>query len=56
MQEIFDKLDVHEDLILSRQEFINTLREDLRILKILHKPAIYLTKVDRNMTLDRLLY
>ena len=56
MQETFDKLDIHEDLILPRQEFIDALRQDIRILKILHKPAIYLSKVDRSMTLDRLLY
>ena len=56
MQEIFDKMDVHEDLILNRKEFIQALREDIRILKILHKPALYLSKVDRHMTLDRLLF
>ena len=55
MQEIFDKMDVHEDLILPRKKFLDALKEDIRIIKLLHKPAIYMSKVDRHMTLDRLL-
>jgi hypothetical protein len=55
MQEIFDKLDVHEDLILPRKKFVSALREDIRVIKLLHKPAIYMSKVDRHMNLDRLL-
>ena len=55
MHQIFEFCDKYNDLVLPRQKFIKKLRDDVRIVKILEKPAVYITTVDRALTLDRLL-
>lgn len=55
MKEIFTDLDKHNDMIVSRKLLIDKLRCDVRIVKILHMPAVFLPSIDKSMNVDKVL-
>ena len=56
MRELYLDLDKHSDMIVSRKQYIDKLRSDVRIVKILHLPAVYMPSIDKTMNVDRVLY
>jgi hypothetical protein len=54
-KEIFSALDRHEDLVVSRLEYLKQLRRDVRISRLLHKPAIHIQGLEKTLTLERVL-
>ncbi|EAR83067.2 EF hand protein (macronuclear) [Tetrahymena thermophila SB210] len=56
MRELFIDLDKHNDMIVSRKQYVEKLRSDVRIVKILHLPALYMPSIDKTMNVDRVLY
>lgn len=55
IKEIFHEVDKYEDLIVKRQVLIKRLRDDVRIARVLHKPAIHIVEIDKYFSMDRLL-
>lgn len=55
MRELFADLDKHNDLIVNRKQLVEKLRSDVRIVKILHLPAVYMPSIDKTMKVDRVL-
>jgi len=55
IREVFNEVDKHEDLIVKRQALVKRLREDVRIMRILHKPAVHIVEIDKYLTMERLL-
>ncbi|KRX08415.1 hypothetical protein PPERSA_12896 [Pseudocohnilembus persalinus] len=56
MKQIFDQVDKDQDWVIRRQNLIKALRQDIRIARILHLPAVYLANIDKQLTTDRVLY
>lgn len=54
IEKIFTKLDKSGDLIVSRRELISVIRKQM--FEKLGLPAIYIAKIDKVLTLERLLY
>ncbi len=42
MKQIFDSLDANHDFIVNRKTFLEKLRNNIKIAKLLHLPAVYL--------------
>lgn len=55
MREIYNDLDKHGDMIVSRKQLIDKLRSDVRIVKILHLPAVYMPSIEKTMKVDKVL-
>lgn len=56
MRELFDDLDKHNDMIVSRRQLVEKLRSDVRIVKILHLPAVFMPSIEKTMNVDKVLY
>jgi len=55
MREIYNDLDKHGDMIVSRKQLIDKLRSDVRIVKILHLPAVFMPSIEKTMKVDKVL-
>ena len=55
LREIFEEADQHGDFVVSRAEVLAKARADVRIIRNLHKPAVYLPDLDKKLTLERVL-
>ena len=55
IKEVFHEVDKHEDLIVKRGVLVKRLREDVRIARVLHKPAVHIVEIDKYLSLERLL-
>jgi len=55
IKEVFHEVDKHEDLIVKRAVLVKRLREDVRIARVLHKPAVHIIEIDKFLSLERLL-
>lgn len=53
--EIFTHLDKYEDLLIKTEDYLNALRADLRIQKIIKKSAVKIPVVDRELTVGEIL-
>lgn len=47
MKQIFDKVDKNQDWVVKRSVLIEKLREDVRVVRLLHLPAVYLANIDK---------
>lgn len=56
MKEIYDDLDKHKDLVVKRKLLVQKLRADIRIVRILHLPAVYISGIDKSLNLERAIY
>ena len=56
MREIYNDLDKHGDMIVSRKQLIDKLRSDVRIVKILHLPAVYMPSIEKTVKVDKVLH
>lgn len=54
-RDVFDHLDVHNDLVVKTMEFITALRSNPEIVKIIDKPAIEIPIVGRTLNVDEIL-
>ncbi len=50
---IYDRLDVHSDLIVPRGELIATLRKDVRVAAILNQPAVFIASIEDTINIDK---
>ena len=51
MKDIFNKIDKHKDLIISRTKFIKKLKEN-QVLKLnMDKPAVFIANLKKTLTL-----
>lgn len=55
IKEIFHDVDKYDDLIVKRLALVKKLREDVRIARILHKPAVHIVEIDKYLSMERLL-
>lgn len=55
LQELFNEIDVQQDLVVKRKDLVTKLRGDIRIIRSMHLPALYLQKIDKTLNLERVL-
>ena len=55
LKEIFHNLNKNNDLAIQRKAIINKVRSDERITRVLHKPAVHLSRTEKILTLDMIL-
>ena len=55
LREIFEESDRYGDFVVARSEVLAKVRADVRIIRNLHKPAVYLPDLDKKLTLERVL-
>lgn len=53
MKQIFDCLDTYNDSIVNRKAFIEKLRNNIKIAKVLHLPAVYLPSIRKTLILNK---
>ena len=51
---IFEKLDVHGDLIVPRSDFLYALRKDVRVAAILNQPAVFIASIEDTVNIDKI--
>lgn len=56
MRNVFKEIDKTGDLMVSRKVLIRSLRKDYKLSQSLQNPAVYLTKFDKVLILDRVLH
>lgn len=56
MKNIFEDLDKEKDYLVLRQKLVDQIRNDARIIKILHIPAVYVQSIGKSLTIDKVLY
>lgn len=55
LREIFEDADKYGDFVVARSELLEKVRADVRIIRNLQKPAVYLPDLDKKLTLERIL-
>lgn len=55
-EQIYNDLDRHQDLVIPLKELLYKLKNDVHFARILYEPIVYLTKIDKAINLDRVLY
>ena len=55
-ERIYNDLDRHQDFIVPLKELIKKIRNDVQIGRILDEPMVYLAKIGKMVTLDKVLY
>jgi len=55
LRDIFHNLDKYDDLAVPRLELVRKVRDDVRIARHLHKPAVHITEIDKHLSLERIL-
>jgi len=55
LREIYHQVDKYDDLIVPRLELVKKVREDVRIARILHKPAVHIKEIDKYLNMERIL-
>ena len=56
MREIFDKIDVHKDLVVPRTKLVDAMKRDIRMKKYLDRGVVYVPLVKREIPLRKVLH
>lgn len=56
MKEVFDKIDIHGDLVVERAVLVQKIRDDVRIRKYLDRGVVYVPMVRREIPLRKVLH
>ncbi len=53
MKEVFNNIDKFNDLVVQRKRLLEDLRSDVRIIKLLHVPAMYVASINKTLSTDK---
>ncbi len=56
LRSVFETVDREKDWVVSRTKLVEALRNDVRVIKILHTPAVFLQSIGKSLTVERVLY
>lgn len=56
LKNIFDEVDKNNDYVAKRADLVQALRSDIRVIKMLHLPAVFLSSINKSLTVDRVIY
>ena len=56
LEKIYNDVDRHQDYIVPLKEFANTVRHDIQFARNLQEPAIYLSNIEKSLSLEKILY